>query len=549
MTQTLSIYRSLGVLFLIICMHCSCHRYYKVSTTKGGNKSADTIQTLDKQSRYFILRTPAKAYRMKNITLNDQRTAITFTPDTLFAEHTRLLNPERTHTRYKLKHAALLSEVHVYTAKDTFSKLRSYTMPLNAISKIDIIEKDRGKTTSSYILGGLAYTVGALAVAAVIIAATKSSCPFISAYDGNGFVLQGETFGGAIYPQLVRHDYLPLKMAKAQNGNLQLKISNELQEKQFTDIAELIAVKHLKSQLVIPDQDGNLYTVSKPVAPYRAILANGKDVTTSITQKDDRIMYFDDSTQGHSVNKLHLQFTRTEQNSTAKLILRLKNSYWLDFLYGEVAKGLGSYYGKYTSLQMKKPAAELNRWTREQNIPLEVSIKINNSWKKVADVTTVGPLALRDIIVPLDLAELQNNDIEIRLASGYLFWEVDYVAMDFSIDAKADFRLLKPIKAHDETGKDVLNLLTKEDQKYLEQPLPGTVTSLEYKWEPEAGSEYEYSFILHTKGYYMHVRDFKGKPDKRFLSRFKHAGAFAAFSVERYKQFDKNELQYWVKNN
>ena len=275
-------------------------------------------------------------------------------------------------------------------------------------------------------------------------------------------------------------------MGLTDNGNLQIKISNELQEKQFTDMADLLVIQHPENVKIIPDADGNLYSIQKPEAPVAAIFSEKKDVKDLLNYKDRRLLYFDDSTEGKSNNYVVLQFNKNEAYQKGKLILSLKNSYWLDYLYGELAKGFGSYYSAYTKQQHKRPASELNKWTREQQIPLEISIKTKEGWKKLRDITTVGPLAIRDIVIPIDLSAIEGSRIEIKLSCGFLFWELDYAAMDFTPDHKINVQSLQPFTAIDEKGKDVLSLIAKEDGQYLEQPVPGTVVSMEYKWKPSA---------------------------------------------------------------
>src|SRR5207237_9778106 len=135
------------------------------------------------------------------------------------------------------------------------------TLSLDRIQKIEVIEKDNKRTTNSYVIGAIGYTFGSLAVAAIIIVATKSSCPFVSANTGNEFELQGEIYGGAIYPQMARDDYMPLRMKPTAEGTLQVKISNELKEKQYTDFADLLLITHSENTKVLSDEKGNLYEI------------------------------------------------------------------------------------------------------------------------------------------------------------------------------------------------------------------------------------------------------------------------------------------------
>ncbi len=531
---------AIPVVLMMLVVFAGCHNYYKVSNRNVSNHPDKSLDSLQKLNRYFVLRTPRQAYYMSNTILSTDRKTITATLDTLPPQHKGHLNKGKGKMRYNNLTAAVLSEVHFYISEVRPVQIGSYTLSLDEIQKIEVIEKDKKRTANSYVIGTLGYTLGAITLAGIIAVATKSSCPFVSAYDGEQFALQGEIYGGAIYPQLVRHDYLPLKMHPAVNGNLQLKISNELQEKQFTDMADLIVVKHDKSVRVLSDANGTFYNISHPEPPVSARLSD-KDVTDALLFADKRMLYFDDSSAGN--NSVVLQFDRKQNIKKGKLVLSLKNSYWLDYLYGELAKGFGKYYNTYTAQQRKTPPAKLHQWTKDQQVPLSVSIKTNEGWKNIADVTTIGPLALRDIVIPVDLTGADNSKVEIKLSTGYLFWELDYAAIDFSDDRKMAIETLKPSAATDETGKDVLNLLTNEDNQYLEQPVPGTVATLDYKFQPTNNSNEAYTFILHTRGYYEHVRNFKGSADRKFLEQFKKPGAFPQYSLQRFKQFNKEQME------
>ena len=94
---------------------------------------------------------------------------------------------------------------------------------------------------------------------------------------------------------------------------------------------------------------------------------------------------------------------------------------------------------------------------------LAVEIKTNEGWKKITDITTIGPLAPREIIVPLDLSKTTGSLIEIRLSSGFMFWEVDYAGIDYSSDKEFQVETIQPSVAIDETGKNVLFQLIKKN--------------------------------------------------------------------------------------
>jgi hypothetical protein len=541
--------KKIGNYFLAFALMFSiagCHNYYMASKITVADHPSKTIDSLQKQNRYFILRNGNKAYYMNDISMSDDKKTITCTLDSLPDNHKLYLTKGRKgrmqYKRGQPTDIGVLNEVHFYINAAESTAFGNYTLPLDKVEKIEVIEKDRGRTTGSFIIGALGYTVGAVLVAAIIVAATKSSCPFVSAYTGNDFELQGEIYGGAIYPQLARDDYMPLRMQPTGNGTLQVKISNELHERQFTDFADLMVITCDKGSKVLSDEKGNLYQVTRPQSPIAAWTGNNNDALIPLLHKNDNtLLHFDDTLATDANNYIITEFNKPAQEQKGKLVLAIKNSYWLDYLYGEMAKGFGSYYAAYLKKQNKTPVATLLQWAKDQHLPLEVSIKTGTGWKKITDITTIGPLATREIVVPIDLTDVKESSFEIKLSSGFMFWEIDYAAIDFSQDNNFRIETISPSVATDETGKNVLPQLIKEDGNYLEQPVPGNCVTLEYPYKPTEANT-NISYILHTKGYYTHVRDYKGSPNIAFLKQFKKSNAFPLFGMELYKKFRNTSM-------
>lgn len=520
----------------LFIMLTGCRNYYSAVNTDK-NYVVQNINSTEYQYRYFILRSGGNAYYMSNIKVSDDKTTIHCTLDTLSPEHRiHLYNGRGGNMRYKKSQPeiAVLNEVHLYAPSDEAAKQGSeYTLALSKVEKVEVIEKNKGKTTTSYILGGVGIAVGALLVVTIIALATKSSCPFVSAYDDNEMKLQGEIYGGAIYPQLARNDYLQLNMQPAPNGNLQLQISNELKEKQFTDIAELIAVTHDKNVKVVADEWGNLHTVLQPQLPITAT-ANNKDVMQLIQTPDELNYNFNDTLA--ISNTLNLSFAKPAGAAKAKLVLRLKNSYWLDMVYGKFTQGFGSQYAAFIEKQSSTPVEKINEWRNAQQIPLAIDVQTNSGWQTQKSLTTFGPLANRETAVEIDISNCKSDTIHIRMSSGFMFWEIDYAAIDFSADAPLQVATLQPLKATDETGANVLPLLAKEDKQFLSQPQIGNAAVIEYAYTPVADTSKTQTYFLHAKGYYEHVRNYTNTADINFLQQFKQPGALSKFSMQLYKQ-------------
>lgn len=85
-----------------------------------------------------------------------------------------------------------------------------------------------------------ALVVGAIGVAAIIVAATKESCPFIYSWDGQQFVFDGEPYGAAITKGLERDDYSELRRLMPDKGLYRLMISNGVDETQYTNLRSFL---------------------------------------------------------------------------------------------------------------------------------------------------------------------------------------------------------------------------------------------------------------------------------------------------------------------
>ena len=76
-------------------------------------------------------------------------------------------------------------------------------------------------------------------------------------------------------------------------------------------------------------------------------------------------------------------------------------------------------------------------------------MKQKNTWKLVDRIHTVGPLASRDILIPIDLENHEDERVELKIETGFMFWETDYVGMDFSTQAVLQTHHLSPTSADD----------------------------------------------------------------------------------------------------
>jgi len=144
------------------------------------------------------------------------------------------------------------------------------------------------------------------------------------------------------------------------------------------------------------------------------------------------------------------------------------------------------------------------------------------------------------MVVPFTLPDEQTDSIQVKLSSGFLFWEIDKAEMGFSPDNEVMIERLMPVKATDENNRNVLHLLAEADNSFHVQPDIGNVTTITFRSGIPANKEYVKSYFLHSRGYYEHKRNFQNKPDLQFLIQFKQPGAMSRYGLSLYGKVNES---------
>lgn len=528
---------SLFVLFAFLNMLTGCH-YYMVNSVHPTTGDNSVVNDALSKQKYFILHQGNKAWQMSNIEVNEDKQELTCNTSQLPGDHLYYMSTKAQGvTRYKPSRGNPTYEVHIYVSEYAKANDSLTKVPISAIQKIDVYDKAVGATTASYVFSILGAIVGAFVILIVIILLTKSSCPFVYTSEGIAYHFTGEMFGGAIYSPLERDDYMPLPGFEPANNEYKLKISNELLERQYTDLAELMVVQHPVNSKVIIDKNGNLQTILSPVSPITAYTDNQADYAKSLASVDSSSYLFnEDGLKQDAISSMTMSFNKPANCKKAKLVLNAKNSLWLDYTYGKFNELFGTSFDKFSKKKKKTPAEQMNAWQMSQGIPLSVYVETEKGWQFVDCFNSVGPLASRDLVMPIDLSAIKGDKVQIRLQCGFMFWEVDYAALDFSENLPVQLTRLNPASAIDEKGHDVAQLLNKTDKKYLIQPEVGNEVVIKYT-APVSQAGMKQTAFLHSRGYYEYIREYKNKPDIAYLKSFRQEGAFTRFSKDNYMKF------------
>jgi hypothetical protein len=537
------------LLILIVVAGCS---YFKVSTTYMA--TADDIASVLKPDKKFVF------HHRNNVFVGDQLYvqndsligifSSNYTPYIKPGKKHVVIVPEPDGSAYRYKRDSLgrgiVKEIHLFS--DTIVRKKDagqvrIALNLRDINRFDVYSKDGTTNTLSFLaLVVLSVPVFFAAFFGVLLLLSliTGSCPFIYVNTGDGFQFEGEIYSGAVYAPLERHDYLILPHLVAENGEYLLKMSNEVQEIQYTNLMELLVVDHPAATKILIDKYGNCQTSVKPESPYKAVNLAGSDLLDKVKGRDS-LVYAGElkSDSIPLVDGVIMTFARPPEARSGKLFLHVKNSQWLDYVYKNTHDLLGSYYDNWVRKQNKADPQKLKEWPLSQKIPLSVYIEKNGRWEFCDYLNMAGPMAFRDDVISLDLAGVHGDSLKIKLEAGAFFWEIDYAAIDYSLNLPVKITQVKPNQAITGIEKDITDLLQFDDMKYFVQSANADLADISYKVPPAGDGER--TVILHSKGYYQMLSEGEGRPEIRKLKEIRESGQFLEYSRELMEQIINGE--------
>ena len=404
-------------------------------------------------------------------------------------------------------------------------------IPIENIYQLDLLEHKEAVGILYKVLGGVAATGAAF----LTWVACCLSCPFIYIQDGDVERFMGEFFSGAVTENMARHDFLPLPGFEPVDGVYELRIANEMEECQYTDLAVLEAVEHPADMEVLMTPEGMPILFAAPQLPAEALTDQGTNCEAVMAARDGIAYDFtDECAEKENFSSLSLAFDKPAGVDQAHVILHVKNTMWSMMMYESFMSMFGSRYDDYVEHQRDRSAEQKTQWLKDQGQMLEVQLRRSGQWETVHWVNLPGPFSFRSEVVPLDVSNTDEGPVELRLVAGYHFWELDYAAIDYTEQPGMVKTPLTLLSAEDELGQDVASHLLEVDGDYLERLFIGADATLKFQALPAPESGNVHSVFMHAYGYYEPIRAYAGIPNMTELKKFKEPGHFARFSKEQF---------------
>ena len=437
---------------------------------------------------------------------------------------------------------------------DELSADKTTPAPGRPLLEVDCRDVTKLEISRTHKAAAIAAVVTGVAVVAILIAvaasnddqhtssSSQSSCPVLYVRDGDGDRLVGEPYAGAAAKSVRRRDLLPLPDLAGADP-VRLRLANEARETQYTDTARLLVVDHAPGTRVVATNDQEPLAVGAAASALTAVALDGTDVAPLVAGADSLQWQTDlsacvDRPDFPLTEGVEATFAPPAAGARPVLELTLGNTYWLDLVMNRFLALLGDRFATGMERAGRDSAGpRLRAWLTREGVDLTVAVKAADGWREVGSVRPAGPLALRQVAVPLPTDVATDSPLTVRVSGGSGFWRIDRLALSTTDDSPLTCRRLAPVSATDGTGADQRDLLAADDDRC--QALAGIGDALDLSFAPPpVAPGLVRSAFFEAGGYYVAHQP---RQAVRSLATFRtitdEPGALARFSLDLYRGY------------
>ena len=398
------------------------------------------------------------------------------------------------------------------------------------VVRLEVAEFSTGKTL--LLAGGVtAVLAGVVALAASSMdlsggSSTSSSsgsmisCPLVYSWDGEQWRLESGTFGGAIAPGLTRTDVDVLESAASLDGQLRLRLTNELPETEHVDAIRVVPVDHRPGTIVVPDPEGGVHVLAAATPPIGARDDEGREMLGVVSRVDEwawesTLRERDPSRTESLRDALELTFRRPAGANSMWLVVDAQNTVWASSLLVSFLNAQGNAVDAwYASLDAPDRAAAMQqRFIRESF--LHVAIATDRGWVDQGYVWEAGPEVMKRQAIPLDLGAVSGDVVRVRLTAPPSFWRIDAALLAVEETATGSREPLALLSAR-AAGGDHRQLLADVDGRSWTMKT-GDAAELAFADSPRPAG-WRRSYVLRSTGWYR-VETRPGPGDPTLLQR------------------------------
>ena len=515
-------------LILVFLIHLLGCKYYKIGSAQA--ISGEYILQKSEIHDYLVVHVEDDFWHLDQVKLvNDTIMGRKRPMSSLHSDYEKYQYRQGSVHRFT-KNTMPTNEVHIYVRKYDTSEDNNVNLAVTDIIKIEVYDLAVGVTVATYV--GTTFLIATVVSFVVLLIAC--SCPYAYSYNDETISFEGAMYSGANMESLERHDYMKLNKSLPESGELKLQIVNKKMELQYINMAELLVVQHSINTKIVIDAYGNFHTISNPQKPLSARTSSSKDYLSEISEQDNQFYNFDEEDLP-SNNELILTFNKKDNANQAKIVLNTKNSMWAGYVYDKFTELFGKRFNAWMKKQGQLTEKQILKIRRDQGAVISIYILKDNEWEFLNHVNPVGSLVARDIIIPIDLSNHSSNEVKIKLEAGFMLWDLDYVAIDYTKNEEVTVKTIPP-KLAEIVGENHSQSILLDDASYIYLDTINNSIKLHFDTglpQIETNSTVR-SIFLHSKGFYKEISSSKIKPNLKELRLFKEPSYLSKYSQRLY---------------
>ena len=295
------------------------------------------------------------------------------------------------------------------------------------------------------------------------------SCPYVYSWNGERYVLEAEPFGVAVAKSLELTTVHLLPSARAQNGTVRLRLSNERPETHYVNALELYAIDLGTAPAAVLDVQGRAWPLRHPEGPVVATDRSGHDIHADIVSADGRMWECDPATltpgSGYE-DVLYLAFTRKSGAREGSLLLSGINTSLSTAAFGTMCRIAGKQAAELVHALDTDPAFIKSLRSYVDDASLRASVWNGREWQDVGFFRPEATALTFTRALRVPLPESAGDTVRVRLRSMADVWKLDRLAMDWTEASELPKKRLELIQAKGPKGEDVRELLRAADRRY-----------------------------------------------------------------------------------
>lgn len=295
-----------------------------------------------------------------------------------------------------------------------------------------------------------------------------SSCPYVYAWNGERYVLEAEPFGVGLGKGLELTTVHLLPSARAENGTVRLRLTNERRETHYVNSLRLLAIDLGDAPTAALDGGGTAWPLAHPVAPVAVTDASGRDLLGALRATDGTMWECDSSRllpgSGYD-DVLETAFVRPHGSQAASLVLTGINTTFSTAVYGHLYQAVEDPATLARAVDTDpEMIARLGEYLADASF--QASVWNGRAWEPAGAFRPEANAVTFTRALRIHVPDGAGDTVRVRLRSMADVWKLDAIAADWTEASPLPMTPVALSSAVGPDGEDLAPQIGADDDRY-----------------------------------------------------------------------------------